>query len=112
MPARATGHHEDFVKPPALRNPRSHREAPPNALAAFGPTWHALSIALACSGIVVPWPARAAEAAGTGDTIPVVVIVAGLGLAVTFLIASAGAVMSLLRRSRHATSEARRLHAL
>jgi PAS domain-containing protein len=37
---------------------------------------------------------------------------AGLGLALTFLVASAGAVMTLLRRSRHATNEARRLHAL
>jgi diguanylate cyclase (GGDEF)-like protein len=61
--------------------------------------------------MVVSGPANAAGGTG-GDSIPIVVILAGLGLALTFLVASAGAVVTLLRRSRHATNEARRLHAL
>ena len=100
------------MKPPALRNPRSQRDRRPNASEAFGARWHSVCVALACSGMVAAWPAHAAEAGAAGDSIPAVVIVAGLGLAVTFLVASAAAVMTLLRRSRRAADEARRLHAL
>ena len=63
--------------------------------------------------MVVADPAQALVAHPTsGEPIPLFVIVAAVGLALTFLVASAGAVTTLLRRSRHATSEARRLHAL
>jgi len=59
---------------------------------------------------LVPNPALAAEAPGA--SVPLVVVVASVGLAVSFLVAVAAAVATLLRRSRDAANEARRLNAL
>ncbi|MGB9364437.1 MAG: EAL domain-containing protein [Xanthobacteraceae bacterium] len=57
-----------------------------------------------------PVPALAASA--TVESIPPVVMVVGLALALSFLGAVAAAVTTLLRRSRDAANEARRLNAL
>jgi len=57
-------------------------------------------------------PNSALAAEPPGAPVPLVVIVAGLGLAVSFLVAVAAAVATLLRRSRDAANEARRLNAL
>jgi diguanylate cyclase (GGDEF)-like protein len=100
------------VKPPAPKKQRLARDAQPNATDAPGACRRAASILLAFIGVVAPWAAHAAETSAGGDSIPIVVVIAALGLGVTFLIASTGAVMTLLRRSRHAANEARRLHAL
>ena len=54
--------------------------------------------------------ALAADAAAA--PVPLAVIVAGVGLAVSFLVALAAGVTTLLRRSRVAANEARRLNAL
>jgi len=62
--------------------------------------------------MVVSGPAHAAAASAGSESVPTVVIAAGLGLAVALLVASAAAVITLLRRSRHAANEARRLNAL
>jgi diguanylate cyclase (GGDEF)-like protein len=62
------------------------------------------------TALFTPLEAYAADA--QSEPIPLVVLVAGIGLAVSFLVASAAAVATLLRRSRKAANEARRLNAL
>ena len=57
-------------------------------------------------------PAQALAASATIESIPLVVMVVGLALALSFLGAVAAAVATLLRRSRDAANEARRLNAL
>ena len=57
-------------------------------------------------------PAQALAASATVESIPLVVMVVGLALALSFLGAVAAAVATLLRRSRDAANEARRLNAL
>jgi diguanylate cyclase (GGDEF)-like protein/PAS domain S-box-containing protein len=57
-------------------------------------------------------PVAASAATAPAESIPFVVLLAGLGLGLSFLIAAAAAVMTLLRRSRDAANEARRLNTL
>ena len=57
-------------------------------------------------------PEHALAAGATAESIPLVVMVVGLALALSFLGAVAAAVATLLRRSRDAANEARRLNAL
>ena len=66
---------------------------------------------LACGAILLA-PDQALAAIGTVESIPVVVLLVGLALALSFLGAVAAAVTTLLRRSRDAANEARRLNAL
>lgn len=61
-------------------------------------------------GLFAPLEAYAADA--QSEPVPLVVLIAGIGLAVSFLVASTAAVTTLLRRSRKAANEARRLNAL
>jgi len=63
-------------------------------------------------GTIVFAPAQARAAIGTVEPIPFVIAVVGLALALSFLGAVIAAVTTLLRRSRDAANEARRLNAL
>jgi PAS domain-containing protein len=93
------------VKPPApLRQDAKGR--PPNS---FG-VW--LRAGVPVLGTTALLPAEAFAATPGLESIPIVVLVAGLGLALSFLVAVAAAVTTLLRRSRDAANEARRLNAL
>jgi diguanylate cyclase (GGDEF)-like protein/PAS domain S-box-containing protein len=93
------------VKPPApLRQDAKGR--PPNS---FG-VW--LRAGVPVLGTTALLPAEAFAATPGLESIPIVVLVAGLGLALSFLVAVAAAVTTLLRRSRDAATEARRLNAL
>jgi diguanylate cyclase (GGDEF)-like protein len=78
---------------------------------AFG-GWSRAAVCLLAlaTALFVPLQAYAADA--KSEPVPLVVLVAGIGLALSFLVASAAAVTTLLRRSRKAANEARRLNAL
>jgi len=93
------------VTPPAPQRQRAQH--PPNS--SFVGWLRAGLLAFA----TIPFaPAQALAADAPGEAIPIVVVIAGVGLAISFLVAVAAAVMALLRRSRVATSEARRLNTL
>jgi diguanylate cyclase (GGDEF)-like protein/PAS domain S-box-containing protein len=94
------------VRPPAPQRQR-RKPQPPNR--AFGAWWCAWLPAL---GVILLAPAQALAASATIESIPLVVMVVGLALALSFLGAVAAAVATLLRRSRDAANEARRLNAL
>ena len=94
------------MTPPAPLRQRS-RPQPPNR--AFGAWLCACLLAFAAIPLA---PAQALAASATIESIPLVVMVVGLALALSFLGAVAAAVATLLRRSRDAANEARRLNAL
>jgi len=94
------------VAPPAKTSQRLN-QSPSNGL--FN-GW--LCLVLLVVGTLLAAPSRAFAADGPGAPVPLAVMVAGLGLAVSFLVAVGAAVTTLLRRSRVAANEARRLNAL
>ena len=94
------------MTPPAPLGHRS-RPQPPNRV--FGAWLCAWLLAFAAFPLA---PAQALAASTTIESIPLVVMVVGLALALSFLGAVAAAVATLLRRSRDAANEARRLNAL
>jgi len=94
------------VTPPAPPRQQPQQPPPNQSFGAWLCAW-----LLAC-GVVLFAPAQALAAIGTVESIPLVVIVVGLALALSFLGAVAAAVTTLLRRSRDAANEARRLNAL
>jgi diguanylate cyclase (GGDEF)-like protein len=100
------------VTPPAPGKQRPAHNQRRNATAAFAAWQRAASGLLGAIGMVVSGPAHAAAASAGSEAVPTVAIAAGLGLAVALLVASAAAVITLLRRSRYAANEARRLNAL
>ena len=63
-------------------------------------------------GTMLLAPAQAFAAIGSVESVPLVVMAVGFALALSFLGAVAAAVTTLLRRSRDAANEARRLNAL
>jgi diguanylate cyclase (GGDEF)-like protein/PAS domain S-box-containing protein len=71
-----------------------------------------LCVWLSAFGTSLFAPRQALAATGTIESLPVVVMMVGLALALSFLGAVAAAVTTLLRRSRDAANEARRLNAL
>lgn len=78
---------------------------------AFGGRARAAACLLALAvALFAPLEAYAADA--QSEPVPLVVLIAGIGLAVSFFVASTAAVTTLLRRSRKAANEARRLNAL
>ena len=94
------------MTPPA---PLGHRSRPQPPNRAFGAWLCACLLAFAAIPLA---PAQALAASATVESIPLVVMVVGLALALSFLGAVAAAVATLLRRSRDAANEARRLNAL
>ena len=94
------------MTPPAPLRQRWNPQ-PPNRT--FG-VW--LCACLLALGAVLLAPKQALAAIGAIGSIPLAVMVAGLALALSFLGAVAAAVATLLRRSRDAANEARRLNAL
>ena len=94
------------MTPPAPQRQRC-KPQPPNR--AFGAWLCACLLAFAAIPLA---PAQALAASATVESIPLVVMVVGLALALSFLGAVAAAVATLLRRSRDAANEARRLNAL
>ena len=94
------------MTPPAPLRHRSRPQPPNRAFGAWLCAW-----LLAFAAILLA-PAQALAASATIESIPLVVMVVGLALALSFLGAVAAAVATLLRRSRDAANEARRLNAL
>jgi diguanylate cyclase (GGDEF)-like protein/PAS domain S-box-containing protein len=100
-----TGRYEELVKPPAPLRQNAKRHPPTS----FGVWLRTGALAFGAALVLT----AEASAATTGlESVPIVVLVAGLGLALSFLVAVAAAVTTLLRRSRDAANEARRLNAL
>src|SRR3954451_22508972 len=93
-----TGRYEDLVKPPALLRQIARRPPPTS----FG-VW--LRAGVPVLGATALLPAKAFAATGGLESIPIVVLVAGLGLAVSSLAAGTAALTTLLRRSRDPRNE-------
>jgi diguanylate cyclase len=97
------------VKPPAPLGRHSKRdERRPVAGGRGAPHRAATAVATTIGTVVFTAPVAAAS----GDSISMGMIVGGGALAVMLLVAIAAGVIALLRRTRRAADEARRLHAL
>jgi diguanylate cyclase (GGDEF)-like protein len=100
------------VRLPARIKPRTARDQRVNAFAALGRRCRTAVWYSALLGMVASAPAQAAAAADAGQAIPLALIAAGAALALLLLGALAMSASALVRRTRQAASEARRLNSL
>src|SRR4051794_27662943 len=107
----ATGHLGGLVRPPATVRQRSDFSRQ-NAAPAFCWLWRALAALLVVFLMVAFAPAEAATLVAGSDSISLLIILAGGVLAAIVFIALATGVSALLRRTRRAANEARRLQKL
>jgi diguanylate cyclase (GGDEF)-like protein len=90
---------------------RAARNRPPQAADARGCPWRACKVLLASVPLVAAGPAYAAAGNGS-DPVSIVLLATGAVVALALAAALGIGLAALLRRTRHAASEARRLHAL
>src|SRR5205085_9452596 len=84
----------------------------PNAADALGTSWRAVLTSGVIIGTVVLLPAQAMAFNNGSEAVPITVVAAGAALTLAILVGLALGATALLRRTRHAANEARRLHAL
>ena len=97
---------------PARKGPRTERNVAPDAASASGRQPRAFACWLAVLVLVVGMPPQAAAAAGNIESVSLLAISAVGAIGSLVLVALAFGAFTLLRRTRRATSEVRRLNAL